>query len=61
MSDSYLQDLQASIKNGSTPPAPEFLNEDLVNTFLYIPLPYRPTNYTPEEDRADRLLENFTA
>ncbi|MCH8518895.1 VCBS repeat-containing protein, partial [Candidatus Gracilibacteria bacterium] len=61
MSDSYLQELQASINNGTEAPEPEFMNEDLVNSFLYVPLPYRPTNYSPEDDQREQLLEEFAS
>jgi len=61
MSDTYLAELQASIDNGTEAPAPEFIDEGLINSFLYVPLLYRPTNYTPETTPQEQLLDNFSS
>lgn len=61
MSDSYLAELQASIDTGRQAPAPEFIDEGLINSFLYVPLLYRPTNYTPETTPQEEFLEDFSS
>lgn len=61
MSDTYLTQLQASIDAGTEPPAPEFIDEELINSFLYVPLLYRPTNYSPETTPQEQLVEDFSS
>lgn len=60
LSDAYLDDLQRSIDAGTEPPAPEFIDEELINSFLYVPLQYRPTNFNPSTDAREQILQDFS-
>jgi len=60
MSESYLAELQASIENGTDAPSPDFINEDLINSFLYVPLPYRPS-FLSSLSGQEQLLDDFAS
>jgi uncharacterized repeat protein (TIGR01451 family) len=44
---------------GENIPSPEFIDDSLVGSFLYVSLPYIPTNYEDDESPQDTLLESF--
>jgi hypothetical protein len=41
-SQQYLQELEAAQSSQSEEPIPEFIDESLVESFLYLSLPYTP-------------------
>ena len=63
-SQEYVQLVQDQIESGEEDageniPAPEFIDESLVGSFLYVSLPYIPTDYDVETDPQELLLDGF--
>ena len=60
-SEEYLRLVEQEVeRTGTQPdiPAPQFIDESLVGSFLYISLPYIPTDYDTVEPQKE-LLESF--
>ena len=60
MSDEYREEMQNTLDTRFLSSS-EMMNEELIDTFLYVPLPYRPTTYMSEWDARTQLLDEFSS
>lgn len=63
-SEEYLALIEAELAAGGQDageniPDPQFIDENLVGNYLYVSLPYIPTDYDAETDPQEVLLESF--
>jgi hypothetical protein len=61
VSESYLNEMNTAIANAdeNAIPNPEFINDGLIESLVYVEVPYVPTNFTMLEINQNSVSESF--